>query len=617
MPLKYGCLFLFCASLLSAKEAEWLRITSPHFELLTNASEKQGREAIQYFEQIRDLFSRLMGEGALTKLPIRLVGFRNEKDYRPYAPTAAAAWYIGDEARDYIVMGNLSGEVFPIAVHEYMHLLIRHSRLKMPVWLNEGFAEVYSTVQPFGGKLRIGMVPAGRAAELAYGKLMPIERLLQVRHDSPEYNEKDKKGALYAQAWMLVHMLYLHNDFRPKFGQFVETVSRTEDSVGAFQSVYGLNVEQVSKAFEGYRRASSINVAIFDGKLEKPSEAPVIESAGKLQTGVVLAELKTLLRKHDEARTAYAELAQEFPNEAITQEGLALLEWRTRNTEQALVHFEKAVELGCKNADFLWTYARVLRRNQPESPKLQLLLEKLLMVDPANLDARFMLADHLIRRQRWPQVLAALSTVKQVNSEQAEFLFQAQAHAYLKLEMLKQARERATLLEKYGKSDQAKMTAKQMLSYLNQRDEHEAQLKERQARMAEQAKNSAQSKNSEAHEDVETPRLARTRPSSGADVPLAELPAAFGEEPQENLFSMAGTMKHLDCEGAQAVLHVQVGSQVVRFRIDDPKAVQVEGTHTLDLQCGAQKGQQVLVKYKSQGKTSGMLGDLRGLEFRK
>jgi tetratricopeptide (TPR) repeat protein len=616
MQLKYVLLFSLFATSLIAKEPEWLRITSPHFELLTNAGEKQGREAIQHFEEIRDLFARIMGEGALTKLPIRLVGFRNEKDYRPYAPTAAAAWYIGDEARDYIVMGKLSGEVFPIAVHEYMHLLIRHSRLKMPVWLNEGFAEVYSTVQPFGGKLRIGMVPPGRAAELNYGKLMPIERLLQVRHDSPEYNEKEKKGALYAQAWMLVHMLYLHNDYRPKFAQFVETVSRTEDSVAAFQSVYGLSVEQVSKAFEAYRRASTINVAIFDGKLQKSSEAPVAEPATKLQTGVVLAELKALLRKHDEARAAYTELAQEFPNEAIAQEGLALLEWRMRNTEQALIHFDKAVQLGCKNADFLWTYARVLRRSEPQSPKLQFLLEKLLAIDPANLDARFMLADHLIRLQRWPQVLATLSTVKQVTSEQAEFLFQAQAHAYLKLDMLTQARERATLLEKHGKSDQAKMTAKQMLSYLNQRDEYEAQSKERQSRVAKQANEPKAIEQSELVESG-SPRLARKRAASNADVPLAELPAAFGEETTENLFSMAGTMKQLDCAGENAVLHVQVGSQVVRFRIDDPKAVKVEGTHTLDLQCGPQKAQQVLVKYTREGKTSGTLGNLRGLEFRK
>src|SRR5260370_7948379 len=27
----------------------------------------------------------------------------------------------------------------PAAIHEYMHLLIRHSGLNVPIWLNEGF----------------------------------------------------------------------------------------------------------------------------------------------------------------------------------------------------------------------------------------------------------------------------------------------------------------------------------------------------------------------------------------------------------------------------------------------------------------------------------------------
>jgi len=42
-----------------------------------------------------------------------------------------------------------------------MHLLIRHMELKLPVWLNEGIAEVYSTLRPLAGKVAIGNVPEG------------------------------------------------------------------------------------------------------------------------------------------------------------------------------------------------------------------------------------------------------------------------------------------------------------------------------------------------------------------------------------------------------------------------------------------------------------------------
>ena len=56
------------------------------------------------------------------------------------------------------------------AVHEYTHLLIRHMELKLPVWLNEGIAEVYSTLRPLAGKVAVGNVPEGRAGATCWAE---------------------------------------------------------------------------------------------------------------------------------------------------------------------------------------------------------------------------------------------------------------------------------------------------------------------------------------------------------------------------------------------------------------------------------------------------------------
>ena len=47
----------------SAPAAEqWLKLQSSHFELYTTAGEKKGREAVLYFEQVRDFFQRTHGD---------------------------------------------------------------------------------------------------------------------------------------------------------------------------------------------------------------------------------------------------------------------------------------------------------------------------------------------------------------------------------------------------------------------------------------------------------------------------------------------------------------------------------------------------------------------------
>ena len=142
-------------------------------------------------------------------------------------------------------MGTLGAENAPLAIHEYMHLLMRHLKLNVPVWLNEGFAEVYSTLKPVGGRIQLGTPPVGRAVTLAQDKWLPLTRLLSINTGSPEYNEKSHAGILYAQSWLLVHMLTLGDEYRDGFSKFVITLSENPDPAAAFETVYHKKLWQV------------------------------------------------------------------------------------------------------------------------------------------------------------------------------------------------------------------------------------------------------------------------------------------------------------------------------------------------------------------------------------
>src|SRR5271165_832280 len=63
--------------------------------------------------------------------------------------------------------------IFPTAVHEYVHLLIRHKELEFPVWLNEGLADLYSTLKPQGDKILVGTPPEGRMVTMLQERWVP------------------------------------------------------------------------------------------------------------------------------------------------------------------------------------------------------------------------------------------------------------------------------------------------------------------------------------------------------------------------------------------------------------------------------------------------------------
>src|SRR5689334_17484427 len=153
-------LVLLLAALPMLYGADWIKVHSPNFELYTTATEHEAQPMLQTFEQVRDFFLRVKASTATVNLPVIIVGFNGAREYRPYSFNEfTPAYFAGDEQRDYIVMSDLDIKNAYMAVHEFVHVLVRHSGLQIPTWLNEGMADVYSTMQQENGRILVGSIP--------------------------------------------------------------------------------------------------------------------------------------------------------------------------------------------------------------------------------------------------------------------------------------------------------------------------------------------------------------------------------------------------------------------------------------------------------------------------
>src|SRR5260221_14419335 len=115
-------LFFLLAGHVGAAAEQWIKLTTPHFQLYTSAGEKKGREAILYFERVRNFFLLSSPSKKVSEFPVRIVAFRSEKEYKPYRINEfTPAYFAHDENRDYIVMQDIAPEYYPAAIHEYTH----------------------------------------------------------------------------------------------------------------------------------------------------------------------------------------------------------------------------------------------------------------------------------------------------------------------------------------------------------------------------------------------------------------------------------------------------------------------------------------------------------------
>src|ERR1019366_6850076 len=296
-------LVLLSISAAFSAEPKWIHVPSADFEIFSSAGESDTRRVLQHFERVRSFFEQTVKGGVKQQAEsVRIVLFGSKKEYEQYRPNDfAIAYYTQIAGRDYIVLSSASEDVFPVAVHEYVHLVVQHSGLNLPPWLNEGLAELYSTLKPEGDKILIGSLIPGRMYEISQQKWAPLAAIVAADRESPYYNEKNKAGSLYNEGWALTHMLQLSVEYSPRFAPLLLQISRGVPSQTAIESVYGKPPSTVEKELRSYLGRSAFSGRVIPARLQDGPKAAV-EPADAFDVKLPLVDLNNRPGKEAEAR---------------------------------------------------------------------------------------------------------------------------------------------------------------------------------------------------------------------------------------------------------------------------------------------------------------------------
>jgi tetratricopeptide (TPR) repeat protein len=580
----------------AAAAEQWIRVSTPHFELLTAAGEKKGREAILYFEQVRSFFLQASPSKRVPDFPVRIIAFRGEKQYKPYRLNDfAIAYYTGSHDRDYIVMQDIQADHFPVAIHEYTHLIVRHTGLNIPIWMNEGLAELFSTLKPRGDKALVGDLIPGRIQALQTSKWIPLAVLSTVDEKSPLYNERDKASMFYSESWAAVHMLFLSKKYSPHFGEFVAAISAGKTLPEASQQSLGVTVAELEKDLQAYFKGNQLFGALFPVKLEKSAEEATVTEVPSFESDMTLGDLLAVLRKPAEARQVFERQAKENPARPEVQESLAYLAWQEQDTKRARDHFARAFASGSRNPQALYHYA-ALAEEAGDSDQVIAALKRAVDVKPDYTDARLHLGSRLLAKEDYAGALDAFKGVKRVNEQQAEWFFGAIAFAQIQAGEGEKARINAQLAKKWAKTPAEIQQADELIKYLDGNRGSAAQAKPEPLEAVGEGTGQQTSR----------PKLARKAEHSEV---VAQSPNALSQA--------EGTAKMLECKGKSARFTILTVEGPVTFDIPDPAAVALNnsGNAVRDFTCGPQNGYHVTVGYEKSDPTSGTVGVVKTLEF--
>jgi Tetratricopeptide repeat len=582
--------FLLAGAVLSpAAETHWIRLKSPNFEMYSSAGSRSALDTIREFEQVRGFFLQAFGGQPAKPVPVRLVAFGSVKEYEPYKLNEyAIAYYHDTPDRDYIVMSHAGADTFPIAVHEYVHLVVRHAGLKLPPWLNEGLAELYSTLKPYGGKILVGDLIPGRHQALLREKWAPLSAILAADHDSPYYNEKDKAGSLYNEGWALTHMLAFRAEYRPKFGQLLRTISDGTDSATALEQVFGKTVPQIEKDLQGYLRGTTFQGTLVTAKLDKVADEIPVESLADFDTALMFADLMYRPGKEAEHRAALERLVEQDPKRSEPFRALGYLDLRAGHIPEGLQQFSKAYDLGNREPKMLWDYGRVLASRDGE--KAAQVLSTLLSVEPERLDVRLDLADLQLRNDNAAGAILTLTPLKAITPEETARYFRIAVYADLQIGNREGAAAAARHFMDLAKTDPDRAAAELLMQATAPRSQTETVMT-----------------------GADGPPTLRRR-DAGSDAPVVTRSL---RPPRP---SAQGQFVELDCRGKEARMVVATAGGRKTFLIEDPLKVIITGQSDwqVDMTCGAQKnGPKVEVGYDPPAANQpGIDGLVRTLAFR-
>jgi len=580
----------------------WLKLRSAHFELYTTAGERTGRQTILYFEQVRGFFEKATGLRPKSGVETRIIVFQSEREFRAYRMNEfASAYYASVRDRDYIVIQRMDSGRDPSAAHEYMHLLIRHSGTKLPAWLNEGYAQLYSSLTPSGDSIHVGGVPPWVGATLTEKIWLKLDRLLAVDHDSPEYNQKEHAGIFYAQSWALTHMLNLDEAYRTRTSAFLEALHNGGDSPAAFLQVYGKSLQQVNADLNRYVRGASVPAALFPFRLDKAAETPEVQPAAEWESGLVLAGVLEAIKKREQARQAYLDLQQKFPTRWEAPAALGYLTLRARGSDPG-PFFERAVELGSTDPELYYDYAVLLTAQERSAPRAIPLLRRAVELKPDFDEAHYQLGFLLLRDKSYQEALVHFSRLRQVSPDRASRLFSAAAYAHFQLGQKDAALQAAANAKKTAQSAEDVEAAERLWNRLNAP-----------ARMA-SALPSPEPRPQAPSEPDSGPELGRESPIP-TPVPVST-PAPISHRPPRE--RVEGTLERFDCLGKIARLRLLVAGERLALAILDPNAIVIERPDggAAEFACGPQKGTPVVVEYEpGPDPELGTKGVVRGIKF--
>ncbi|MBI1180948.1 MAG: tetratricopeptide repeat protein [Alphaproteobacteria bacterium] len=327
----------------------WQEIRSEHFRIFTNGDVDVVRDLAGDLENFRRIFMLMTGKTNVdSPVPFTIIAVVNRNEFDEFFAQPFVAGVFGGNLLGSHAVIDLSTRrpdrngkpvlaADLIIKHEYVHFLLRTtSRIRYPLWYEEGFAEFLSTAEYDHGDVMVGMPVVDRHISLSsdFG-LSSMDHLLASTHADRQV----RTDILYAQGWLLVHHLMTTPDLLAKFVDYLKRFDETGDSVASFRAVYGDKTDEIQHDLVREARRGRYHYITLTPKTPFPEPKVSVHPVSQTEIRLQIAEALPVFGRDDErlqkVRELYERVLAGEPDNARAIAGLAHLLLRKGDLDAA------------------------------------------------------------------------------------------------------------------------------------------------------------------------------------------------------------------------------------------------------------------------------------------
>jgi hypothetical protein len=337
----------------AAAEHPWVQVQSPHFTIICNGSEKDGREAAVDLERMRVvLITALPSIRQDPNVPVIVFVTADENMFATLVPTywqrpqgsrSNSSIQTGRD-RNYIVMRvafRMSSEYQ--LKFDYAALIASINFPRAPLWFRAGFAEFFAFSEIENDKAKVGMPSTRYAQRIQHAPLIPLPRFFAVRNNSTEYTDPEVRWNFDAESWGLFHYLLLGDKgaHRAQLENYLDLLSHGKRQLDAAQEAYG-DLGKLQDKLGPYYAQKGFPFAQLELPREGYAEQLTVRTLPQSESNAWLAECHLRSKRQPEAKALIDAALAANPNEPRAHEAQGLYDLEKADYEGALKELSTA-----------------------------------------------------------------------------------------------------------------------------------------------------------------------------------------------------------------------------------------------------------------------------------